>query len=223
MSAIHNVRYGAFLSPENLSGESLEVQVFTSVEGGMAPRTLEEGDTVLSVTVLPDGDDLPDLMPVLYDVDGGSLHISAFQPQVGDLIVATCSQDDVQHQAGSIAVVAENGTIIPAQYGLIFGFGAIAVASQAVAAQARTPMADQSPVVLVDGDGVAHISADTSAGDVEVVLPSALTIREISVVNRNGGGVVDVQYEGETIAVVDSTAITHVTLKSFGGGWDVLD
>jgi hypothetical protein len=88
-----------------------------------------------------------------------------------------------------------------------------------------TPMAADSPVNLVAGDGIVCISADTSEGDVIVNLPPAYPNRPaILITNRNGSGVVQIVAQepihpsGGTTLILGP--VDRVTLQSFGGGWE---
>ena len=121
MSKIHPVHYSTTLTPENLDGTSVEIQVPAAIDGTTVTRTIEEGDVVLDVRVESD-DDFPDLYVALRKVVGGVPLLTDDQPEPGDLIVSMTSQDDVPYMAGSIGVIDIHGKLTPAQFGFLPGF-----------------------------------------------------------------------------------------------------
>lgn len=218
--------------------------------GGTGVRSLNENDVVCSVI-----SHVPNTAAVSFEllrVQGGVLTSNNPQPSQGDLIALTCPASDVAYLAGSVGVVASDGTLSGASMGVLMWlmtqpngtdltpvWDSIANTAQnlqwlneqvnALSAtpgtNAVTPMAADSPVTLVEGDGIVCVSADTSEGDVIVNLPPAYPNRPaILVTNRNGAGVVEIVAQEPIHPSGGGSLILgpadRVTLQSFGGGWE---
>jgi hypothetical protein len=220
--------------------------------GGVEARSLNENDVVGSIV-----SNVPNTAAVSFEllrVQDGVLTSNNPQASEGDVIVVTCPAADVAYLAGSVGVVASDGTLAGASMGALMWLASNAQPSgtdlapvwdsianaaqnlqwlndqvnglnQASATNSITPMAAESPVTLVHGDGVVCVSADTSEGDVVVNLPSADPNRPpILITNRNGSGVVEIVAQepihpsGGGSLVLGSA--DRVTLQSFGGGWE---
>jgi hypothetical protein len=108
-------RYGVLLRPDNLSGVDLEVDAFAAVDGSTEPRRVREGDIVLEVEITAEG-----TRGALWVVhEGTRWQLAPNQPTVGDLVVSICPASDLLYQAGSVLVFAEDGTFVPASFGLL--------------------------------------------------------------------------------------------------------
>lgn len=109
-------RYGVLLRPENMSGESLDVDAFSSPLGATEARTVQQGDVVLEVVSGADGSSYGALWVVR---DGARWQLAANQPVPGDLVVSTCPASDLLYQSGSVLVFASDGSFVPAGFGLL--------------------------------------------------------------------------------------------------------
>lgn len=109
------VRYGAVLTPENLSGADMTVGAFSALDGSTEPRTVRNGDVVLNVGVSPAGRTTGQ---VWIAVDGDDWFLAGTQPTAGDIVVGLAPVADLPYQAGSMLVFAEDGSFTPANFGL---------------------------------------------------------------------------------------------------------
>jgi hypothetical protein len=111
-------KYGVLLRPENISGESLDVDVLADTLGGTVVRQVQDGDIVLEVSNVGTGATTGALWIVR---DGSRWVLAPSQPAPGDVLVSLCSVTDLAYQAGSLLVFAEDHSFVPANFGLIFG------------------------------------------------------------------------------------------------------
>lgn len=108
-------KYGVLLRPENISGESLEVDVLSDPIGSTEVRTVSDGDIVLEVNVTNGA-----TTGALWVVRDGSRWVLApAQPAPGDLLVGLCPASDLLYQSGSLLVFAEDNSFVPANFGLL--------------------------------------------------------------------------------------------------------
>ena len=76
---------------------------------------VREGDIVLEVELTDEG-----TRAALWVVhEGARWQLAPNQPTVGDLVVSICPVSDMVYQSGSVLVFAEDGTFVPASFGLI--------------------------------------------------------------------------------------------------------
>ena len=92
------------------------VQVPTGVWGETEQRTVSEGDRVwsydLNTLVQPShGHVVGALQGTLLEFKKGGFVPAVTQPDVGDLLICTCTVDDVSYIAGQVGVVLADKTI----------------------------------------------------------------------------------------------------------------
>jgi hypothetical protein len=109
-------RYGVLLRPENINGDSLEVDVFSSPQGDTDVRVVDPGDVVLEVVSSDQGSSYGSLWVVRA---GLRWQLAANQPVPGDLVVTTCPASDLLYQSGGIVVFASDGSFVPAGFGVM--------------------------------------------------------------------------------------------------------
>jgi hypothetical protein len=108
-------RYGVLLRAENLTGDSMTVDVFSDALGSTVSREVEEGDLVLEVQNTARG--TTGAVWVVHN--GRRWTLAGNQPTAGDVLVSVCPVSDLDYQAGSLLVFAEDDTFVPANLGLI--------------------------------------------------------------------------------------------------------
>lgn len=216
------VRYAAFTNggPDVLvpSGQDTE------------ERTLHQNDVVFSVSgfVHPfEGANIPAVQGSLLVLEGEELVNYNPQPTPGDVIVVTCPATDVPSLAGSTGVVLQDGTLYSSVGGFINSMTNGESSPLNQVPNAITPMAEDSPVTLTEGDNVICVSADTQQGDIEVILPPSYPNRPpILIANRTGGGTVKITAASPIVPTGDTTLhlapARRVSLQTFGGGWECL-
>jgi hypothetical protein len=108
-------RYGVLLSPDNLAGLSLMVDVFASRDGQLEQRPVYEGDIVMDVQLAQDGR----TTAALWNVhDGRPWSLASNQPAPGDVVVAICPSSDLPYQGGALAVFAIDDSFVAANLGV---------------------------------------------------------------------------------------------------------
>jgi hypothetical protein len=110
------VRYGAVLTPENLSGADMTVAAFSALDGSTEPRTVADGDVVMAVNISPSG---KTTAQVWIAVDGSDWLLAGTQPVAGDMVVGLAPVDDLAYQSGSLVVITADGSFVPANFGLM--------------------------------------------------------------------------------------------------------
>lgn len=92
------------------------VQVPIGVSGETEQRTVSEGDRIwsydLNTLVQPSHNHyVGALQGTMLELKKGELVPVANQPDVGDLLICTCTVDDVSYLAGQVGVVLEDKTV----------------------------------------------------------------------------------------------------------------
>jgi hypothetical protein len=112
------VKYGIFASPENLAGTSLDVAAFSDPLGNTVTREVQQGDTVLDVSV---NFETGTTTGTFYDVKDGVPWVpSAINDwmESGNGLAAVSVCTDLPYQAGAITVFLPDGSFVAANLGV---------------------------------------------------------------------------------------------------------
>jgi hypothetical protein len=144
----------------------------------------------------------------LYVATDNGFELAVVEIAEGDVIVMNCTAVDLPQQSGAVLVICRDGTFTSA------------------AGQVRSPIlqhfVSSAQQQAITGDVV---TADTSAGDVRAVLPSADVVRQVLVANLAGSGSFQIDPPTGSTIGGESTLVLgpsdRATLVAVVDGWEV--